>query len=79
MVVLSVRMLYVVCMPQFTMRMSDGEYAQLQRMADQGGISMTRFVKNRLGLLVDEAQDVADERLVDFERRLSRLEEMAGL
>lgn len=56
------------------LRLSDGEKDQLQREADSRGLTLTELVKERVfGPQADT------DRLDDLERRLSRLEELAGL
>ena len=66
-------------MPMLTVRLSDSELAFVKRAAEVEGVSMSALAKRRLGLVVDEAAGVADERLDNMERRLSRLEEFANL
>lgn len=62
-------------MAKLTVRLSEGELQALKRDAQASGKSTSALVRERLGL----SASGSDERLDDFERRLSRLEEMAGV
>ncbi len=62
-------------MPTFTFRLSDAELEALAKNAKAQGCSMAAVVRDRLGFGADDPS----ERLDDLDRRVSRLEGMAGL
>lgn len=65
----------MVGMARLDFRLSDAEKAQLQAEAEARGMTLTEIAKERIF-----GPAAGDEgRLDDHERRLARLEEMAGL
>lgn len=64
-------------MPTVTFRLSDDELADLHGRARAGGKSLSQVIREALGL-ASAVPDVA-ERLEAVERRLGRLEDVAGL
>jgi hypothetical protein len=66
----------MVCdMHTLSVRVSDGEWRWLVGEASRRGVRVSALVRE----LVFGSSGGSDERLDDVERRLSRLEEMAGL
>ena len=59
-------------------RLSGSQWADLQAQAASAGMTISDYTRSQLGLSFMEANDMGD-RLDEYERRLSRLEEMAGL
>jgi HicB family len=71
-------------MPLLTVRLSESEHERVKRAARAQGVSMSDLVKRQLGLIRsegssqrDEWRGAVDDRFEDFERRVSRLEQMA--
>jgi hypothetical protein len=64
-------------MPNLVVRITDPEMAALEAAASRAGQSKSDYVRDALALR--ESGPVHAELLEDHERRLSRLEEMAGL
>ena len=64
-------------MPTLTVKVSEAALVELRREAQARSLSVSELVRQRLGVSVASGQQ--DERLDDLERRLARLEAMAGL
>ena len=62
-------------MATLTIKLSGAEKASLRDQAQSRGMTLSALVREALGL----REAPQDDRLEDFERRLARLEEMAGL
>lgn len=62
-------------MPRLTIRLSDADDARLKGESEAAGVPVSQLVRERLGL----ASSSRDEWQEGVERRLSRLEELAGL
>lgn len=66
-------------MPLLSIKITDAAMADLKREAQVTGIGVSELVRQKLEITPGQLVHDSDDRYVDFERRLSRLEEMAGL
>lgn len=60
-------------MPSVTFRLSDNDFFALKSEADERNLSLSALIKQRLGM------EAGGDALEALERRVSRLEGMAGL
>ena len=62
-------------MPTISVRLDERDARRVRELAEAQGLSVSDLVRRSLGLMASQS----DERLDDLDRRVSRLEEMAGL
>jgi hypothetical protein len=66
-------------MPTLTVKIHDSAMERLKAEAAMHQTTLSGWVRHKLGIARQEVIDESDGRADDVERRLSRLEQMAGL